>query len=117
MNIVRRVLLGPRKPGEQDTPPSGSGIRVFLVSDLHTDHSSNLDRIKEWKNEHKRHLGATDVLIVAGDISSKLQLIETTLRILVEIYDKVIFVPGNNEVGPIHCLFHSKHYILSISLG
>lgn len=73
-------------------------LRVHSVSDLHTDHRCNLARIQEWEHEIQVNSDCTDILIVAGDISANLEIMKQTLQLLKNIFDHVIFVPGNNEV-------------------
>lgn len=69
-------------------------MRLFAISDIHTDMVSNLKWISDldsarWKN---------DALIVAGDVSENVELIIATLRILKEKFAEVFFVAGNHDV-------------------
>ena len=75
-----------------DGPCPPDAGRVFCVSDLHTDHQANLEwcRALADSDEFKR-----DVLIVAGDVTSSLVLLEETLTLLVCAFAHVFFVPGN----------------------
>lgn len=69
-------------------------MRIFAVSDLHTDFNNNwlaLQRISSAETLH-------DVLIVAGDIADDLQVIEKTLRLLKASFGRVFYVPGNHEL-------------------
>ncbi len=64
--------------------------RVFAISDLHVDHKENLDFIKSWSNDKYKR----DALIVAGDVTDNLALLESTLRILKAKFAEVFYVPG-----------------------
>ncbi|MGH9916018.1 MAG: metallophosphoesterase family protein [Pyrinomonadaceae bacterium] len=69
-------------------------MRIFAISDLHTDFEVNyrlLDRLStsDYKN---------DVLVVAGDISHRMNVIKDTLSLLCSIFSKIVYVPGNHEL-------------------
>ena len=68
--------------------------KVYVASDIHIHHRSNLDHIQGWP----RAEGEPSILIIAGDIATKLDEIRNTLLHLLTLYDHVIYVPGNNEV-------------------
>lgn len=70
--------------------------RVFCISDLHTDHLQNSEIVSSWANSDD--FSKNDVLIVAGDISSSLEILRRTLELLTPIFGTVFFVPGNNEL-------------------
>jgi predicted MPP superfamily phosphohydrolase len=74
----------------------GKELRVWSLSDLHCDNHSNLRWIEAWPTRKSRD--TFDVLIVAGDISSKLDVLQKTLAVLQTKYDEVLFVPGNHEL-------------------
>lgn len=74
-------------------------LRIYSVSDLHTDHKSNFRRIEEWEKELNLKQDSTNILIVAGDISANLDILRKTLQILKKLFNYVIFIPGNNEVS------------------
>ena len=57
--------------------------RVWLTSDVHTDRENNM----EWCRSLPKHPHG-DVLIVAGDLSHKLALLEETLSIFVERFTR-----------------------------
>ncbi len=69
----------------KDTPN-----RVFALSDLHVDYKENLAFVKSWSNERFKK----DALIVAGDVTDNLALLETTLRMLRQKFSEVFYVPG-----------------------
>lgn len=69
-------------------------MRVFAISDLHTDFQENWEYLKkitipEYSN---------DLLIVAGDIADKIEVIEKTLRHLKRFFKHVSYTPGNHEL-------------------
>ena len=68
--------------------------RVFAVSDLHTDYQRNLDWLRNL------HASATqdDILIVAGDVTHRLDRLEESLAILKGKYAHVLFTPGNHDL-------------------
>lgn len=68
--------------------------RVWAVSDIHTDNQKNFEFIERLdKNEFK-----DDVLIVAGDVSDDLTIMQNTLRVLKARFSRVFFVPGNHDL-------------------
>eukprot|EP00668_Euglena_longa_P004897 GGOE01005738.1.p1 GENE.GGOE01005738.1~~GGOE01005738.1.p1 ORF type:complete len:292 (+),score=69.52 GGOE01005738.1:120-995(+) len=70
------------------------GVRVFCVSDIHTDIPANL----EWVHSICTSSYQRDVLICAGDISDNLAVVEETLGLLKKRFKEVFFVPGNHEL-------------------
>lgn len=69
-------------------------MRIFAVSDLHTDFTANwlgLQRVTSPEHLH-------DALVVAGDIADDLMIIEKTLRLLRANFGQVFYVPGNHEL-------------------
>ena len=69
-------------------------MTIYAVSDLHTDIRENLKLIEAISpTQHKR-----DSVIVAGDISNRLDVIEKTLHLLKAKFKHVFFVPGNHEL-------------------
>eukprot|EP00435_Cladocopium_sp_Y103_P045191 s1445_g12.t3 len=69
-------------------------VRIWAISDLHTDDHHN----KEWLDELETKGAANDVLIVAGDISHKWDIIKDTLGFLKARYARVFYCPGNHEL-------------------
>ncbi len=80
----------PLKDGEQE-------IAVYVISDLHTDHAANLRWVEQLQAPPPRR-GRLNVLLLAGDVSHDLRLLRRTLELLVERYDRVVFVIGNHDV-------------------
>ena len=69
-------------------------MKVFAVSDVHVDYAENLAWIlglgyKEYAN---------DILILAGDVTEKMSLLEQVLVSLAVSFKVVLFVPGNHEL-------------------
>ncbi|CAK9095252.1 unnamed protein product [Durusdinium trenchii] len=69
-------------------------VRIWAISDLHTDDHHN----KEWIEEMNTESTADDVIIVAGDISHKWEIITETLTFFKERYARVFYCPGNHEL-------------------
>jgi predicted phosphodiesterase len=69
-------------------------MRVFATSDLHTDYRENLRWLQELSDVAYR----SDALIVAGDISDRLEVIRETLQLLRAKFRHVFFTPGNHEL-------------------
>jgi len=69
-------------------------MRVFATSDLHTDYKENL----LWLQELSDNAYRGDALIVAGDISDRLEVIRETLQLLRARFRHVFFTPGNHEL-------------------
>ena len=68
---------GVERPGERRYP------RVYVTSDVHTDRENNM----QWCRDLPKHPHG-DVLIVAGDCSHRLEVMETTLKIFVERFTR-----------------------------
>ena len=71
-------------------------VRVHAVSDVHTDHASNLAWVEALAGE--RASLRDDVLLLAGDVSDDLGTLERTLAPLAGAFGAVAFVPGNHDV-------------------
>jgi Calcineurin-like phosphoesterase len=69
-------------------------MRIFAVSDLHTDFAENRRRLRQISSTSYLQ----DVLIVAGDIAHDLGGIDWTLRKLRSQFGQVFYVPGNHEL-------------------
>ena len=69
-------------------------MRVFATSDLHTDYKENF----AWLTELSAAAYRDDTLIVAGDISDRLEVIRQTLLLLRSKFRHVLFTPGNHEL-------------------
>jgi predicted phosphodiesterase len=69
-------------------------MRIFAVSDLHTDFAENHRRLQQVSSTSYLQ----DVLVVAGDIADDLRVIDRTLRQLRSQFGAVFYVPGNHEL-------------------
>jgi predicted phosphodiesterase len=69
-------------------------MRVFAVSDLHLDYAAN----REWLRQLPQHEYAGDVLILAGDVSDRLNLLQEAFRTFVRRFCAVLYVPGNHDL-------------------
>jgi predicted phosphodiesterase len=69
-------------------------MRVFAISDVHTDFRDNLQLLGQLSTQSFRD----DALIVAGDVSHDLGVLRQTLLIFVERFRYVFYVPGNHEL-------------------
>ncbi len=69
-------------------------MRIFAVSDLHTDFTNNWRALQQMSSHDNLH----DTIIVGGDIADDLKVIEKTLRLLRANFNKVFYVPGNHEL-------------------
>uniref|UniRef100_A0A7S3JZH3 Calcineurin-like phosphoesterase domain-containing protein n=1 Tax=Aureoumbra lagunensis TaxID=44058 RepID=A0A7S3JZH3_9STRA len=71
-------------------------LRLWVLSDLHTDHAQNLVWLKERAlRENSAHF--CDVLLCAGDIASSEKVINETLALLAHRFDLVFFCVGNHD--------------------
>jgi predicted phosphodiesterase len=69
-------------------------MRVFAMSDIHTDFKQNLTIIENLSLSDFKG----DILILAGDVADKLDTIHHSLSILRERFDRIFYVPGNHEL-------------------
>ncbi len=69
-------------------------MRVFAVSDLHVDYKHNYI----WLTSLSQSEYQGDILIVAGDISHKIDLFESSLKYLSSCFKQVLYVPGNHDL-------------------
>ncbi|KAB2001418.1 hypothetical protein ES319_D12G301900v1 [Gossypium barbadense] len=72
----------------------GFGLRVFVLSDLHTDYPENMAWVRSLST--KRH--EKDVLLVAGDVAEMYDNFILTMSLLKERFEYVFFVPGNHDL-------------------
>lgn len=69
-------------------------MRVFGVSDLHVDYAENLTWVEALSQQDYQ----ADVVLVAGDISHKLELTRRCLALFQERFAHVLFVAGNHDL-------------------
>jgi 3',5'-cyclic AMP phosphodiesterase CpdA len=78
-------------------------MRILAISDLHTDFHENKLLLEQLSDvSHRR-----DILIVAGDISDRLDTLRSTLALLRAKFMKVFYVPGNHELWVRHEAYSS----------
>jgi hypothetical protein len=63
-------------PSSSSSSPSSPPPRVFVLSDIHTDYSENLEWVDSLSSTEFQH----DAVILAGDVSDAIDVLETTLR-------------------------------------
>ena len=68
-------------------------MRVFALSDIHTDYPDNMRWIQNLPAAEYRR----DALLLAGDVTHHLGRLETTLGVLRERFAQVFYVIGNHE--------------------
>ena len=69
-------------------------MRVFAVSDLHVGYVENL----QWILQLSQNDYQADVLILAGDVSDDLSVLQQVFDSLQAKFKEVLFVPGNHEL-------------------
>ena len=69
-------------------------MRIFAISDLHTDFRENWQLVEQLS----KSLYQNDVLIVAGDIADNNEIIKRTLSLLRSRFKMVFYTPGNHEL-------------------
>jgi len=69
-------------------------MRVFALSDVHVDYDENARWVSQLSTSDYRD----DLLILAGDLTDRLPLLETALRAFATRFRRVVFVPGNHEL-------------------
>eukprot|EP01054_Gregarina_sp_Poly1_P000200 Gregarina_sp_Poly_1__199@NODE_1046_length_5256_cov_159_119676_g726_i0_p2_GENE_NODE_1046_length_5256_cov_159_119676_g726_i0NODE_1046_length_5256_cov_159_119676_g726_i0_p2_ORF_typecomplete_len446_score63_57Metallophos/PF00149_28/8_3e09Metallophos_2/PF12850_7/1e06Metallophos_2/PF12850_7/18DNA_pol_E_B/PF04042_16/0_072_NODE_1046_length_5256_cov_159_119676_g726_i032504587 len=71
-------------------------LRTMAVSDLHTDCKENMEWVKQALETPTESVFS--VLIVAGDLSDRTEILLETFRLLSARFDLVLFTPGNHDV-------------------
>ncbi|CAJ1358425.1 unnamed protein product [Effrenium voratum] len=67
-------------------------IRIWALSDIHTDKKENMewvDKLPEFRD---------DVLILAGDVANTMEVLQQTLLLLKKRFARVFFCPGNHDL-------------------
>jgi hypothetical protein len=96
-----RTASRPEEPAAAAAGPStarsssAGRSRVWALSDIHTDKPRNVQWIADLCASGAY---AADTLILAGDVSEKPALFESTLRSLVAAFGTVFFCPGNHDL-------------------
>ncbi|GAB5357788.1 hypothetical protein AAMO2058_000404600 [Amorphochlora amoebiformis] len=74
-------------------------MRVYAISDIHVDYKKNKDFLKRIVNHGALHGEYTnDVLLVAGDVATRLEDILWALRALASVFMHVFYCPGNHDL-------------------
>lgn len=82
-------------------------IRVFVVSDLHTDYAENMAWVKcICSTSHQ-----DDILLVAGDVAETYDNFFSTMSLLTRRFKHVFFVPGNHDLW---CRKESEDFLDSL---
>jgi predicted phosphodiesterase len=68
--------------------------RVWAISDVHTDIKQN----RAWLCALSKTAYLRDTLILAGDVSDRLEILRDTLTHLQSLFAAVCYVPGNHEL-------------------
>lgn len=81
----------------------GAAMRIFAVSDIHTDHKQNLLWVRQLLGQcddsgAQKYSRLTDVIIVAGDVTHKLDLFRETFELFVSVFAHVFWCPGNHDL-------------------
>lgn len=77
--------------------------RIFILSDLHTDHIRNMEWLQQRcscapTSNTTTTPGPKDALIIAGDISHDLSILQETIQLIQSsLQCSIFFVPGNHE--------------------
>ena len=69
-------------------------MRVFALSDIHVDYHVNAAWVRQLSCYDYRH----DLLILAGDVTHRLELLGWCLKALTLRFARVLFVPGNHDL-------------------
>lgn len=85
----------------------GASLRVFVVSDLHTDYAENMTWVKRLPTLKR----GKDVLLVAGDVAETHKHFVLTMSILKDKFEHVFFVPGNHDIW---CRREGGNYVDSL---
>ncbi|KAE9588320.1 putative metallo-dependent phosphatase [Lupinus albus] len=100
---LRRPKVIPSVLGNND------GLRVFVVSDLHTDYAENLNWVKCLSTAKVKH--KNDVLLVAGDVAETYDMFLVTMSLFKERFEHVFYIPGNHDLW---CRREGQKYVDSL---
>ena len=91
---VTRVTADQPSTSGATMSQTGDGPRVFCTSDIHTDFPENM----QWCNGLSDVNFLKDAIILGGDVSDDMQVLEQTLRIFKSKFKHVFFTPGNHDL-------------------
>src|SRR6185312_2446657 len=75
-------------------PAAPTHMRIFAISDVHTDFRENFQLLEGLSTREYRG----DSLILAGDVSHDVTVLRRTLDLFLARFAHVFFVPGNHEL-------------------
>ena len=101
--IARNAHSVGDEPASRATAHSQRPVDVYAVSDIHTDVLANDELMQAYVERVKRRNAARDdrrsVIVVAGDVATKLETVKKTLVALRSAFDEVHYLPaGNHEL-------------------
>lgn len=83
------------------------GLRVFVLSDLHTDYAENMRWVKSISTVRHRK----DVILIAGDVAEIYGNFVLTMSLLKDRFEHVFYVPGNHDLW---CRREGEDYVDSL---
>lgn len=90
-------------------------MKIYAISDIHIDYKAN----KEWMLNLSSADYQNDILILAGDITDNLEMLELCFRTFADRFHKVLYVPGNHDLwvvrDPINCSFEKFDQICALT--
>lgn len=86
------------------------GLRVFVLSDLHTDYADNM----KWATCLSTVRYKNDVLLVAGDVAETYNNFFSTMSLLKDRFEHVFYVPGNHDLW---CRRKGGDYVRTVELS
>jgi hypothetical protein len=91
---VSRVTADQPSTSECAMSGTASAPRVFCISDLHTDFPENL----AWCKSLSDTAYLDDAIILGGDVSDDMSVLEETLNTFTGKFKYVFFTPGNHDL-------------------
>lgn len=107
LNLGKRCSILPTVKHIFQQHKNRLGVRVYVLSDLHTDYPANM----AWVQRLSTTTYKRDILIVAGDVAEKFENFVLTMFFLKERFRYVFFVPGNHDVW---CRSKQEPYVDSV---
>lgn len=68
--------------------------QVWVISDIHIDYQENFNILADFARRGHR----LDALIIAGDVTDRLERLQELFEVVVPCFHRVLFVPGNHEM-------------------
>ena len=109
LNLAKRCSILPTVKRVFQQHKNRLGVRVYVLSDLHTDYPANM----AWVQRLSTTTYKRDILIVAGDVAEKFENCVLTMFSLKERFRYVFFVPRNHDVW---CRSKQEPYVRSFSI-